>query len=233
MNAFTWAWHRWFGVAALAVASGTAGWALGRQGHDGRDPAPAHMVHAYVATVLRAPAAGGPGAAIQSFADGTISVHVDHVAVGWLLLELGSRGAVPDAAGPDATDGTVVVSESSCEPAEEDGGVVDTEFLERTLAEGTESERQAALTQALQAGIELEPEVLRQTYGSDPSESVRLLAFTTYVDTVSDDRAEVRAALQSGASNGSPAVQAEAQRPLAELEQYERAPAETPPQGLP
>jgi hypothetical protein len=191
---------------------------------------PTDLADARVATVPRAPAAGGPGAAIQPFADGTVSVHVDRVAVGWLLLELGSRGAVPEAAGPDATDGTVVVSESSCEPADEDPGV-DAEVLERTLAEGTESERHGALTQALQAGIELPPELLRQTYGSDPSESVRLLAFTTYVDAVSDDRAEVRAALESGAYNGSSAVQAEAHRRLAELEQYERMLVETPPQG--
>jgi hypothetical protein len=62
---------------------------------------------------------------------------------------------------------------------------------------------------------------------------VRLLAFTAYVDSVSDDRAEARLALESGVYNGSSAVQAEAQRRLAELEQYERVLAGTPPQGLP
>jgi len=55
---------------------------------------------------------------------------------------------------------------------------------------------------------------------------VRLLAFGIV------DRAEVRLALESGVYNGSSAVQAEAQRRLAELEQYERVLAETP-QGLP
>jgi hypothetical protein len=55
----------------------------------------------------------------------------------------------------------------------------------------------------------------------------------TYVDAISDDRTEVRAALQDGSYNGSAAVQAESQRRLAELEQLERMLAEAPPQGNP
>jgi hypothetical protein len=107
------------------------------------------------------------------------------------------------------------------------------EVLTQTLAEGSESERYAALMRLLEAGVDLPPELLRQTYESNPSERVRLLAFSTYVDSVSDRRTEVRAALQSGLYDGSSAVQAEAQRRLAELERFERVLSETPPQGLP
>jgi hypothetical protein len=148
-----------------------------------------------------------------------------------LLLALGRRGAVPRGAVGPANDGPAV-SDSSYEPADEDCGVVDVEVVTRTLAEGSESERYRALTQLLEAGIELPLELLQWTYASDSSETVRLLAFTAYVDSVSDDRAEARFALESGVYNGSSAVQAEAQRRLAELEQYEHVLAEIP-QGLP
>jgi hypothetical protein len=197
--------RHWLGVVALSVASGAAGWALKQPGHDSRVPAPAAIADARVANVTRPSISRVPDAAIRS--------------------------TVPDVAYQAAIDSAVVDIESSCEPADEDVGVVDATLLERTVAEGTESERQAALTRALQAGIDLPRELLRVTYGSDPSESVRLLAFTTYVDAVSDNRVEVRAALESGAYNDSPAVQAEAQRRLAELDSYERALAETPPQA--
>jgi hypothetical protein len=200
---FKLAWHCWFGVAALAVTSGAAGWALGQGGHDGPEPATAHVVDPYVATVPRSPQAREP--AVQAFPYETRTVD---------------------------TDDTVVASEPSCEVAAEDTGVLDMELLERTLTEGTESERHAALTHALEAGGgDLPPELLQRIYESDPSEAVRVLAFTTYVDSVSDNRAEARFALESGLYDASSAVQVEAQRRLAELEQFERALSEIPPQG--
>ena len=226
-------WRRWFGIAALAAASGTSGWALGQHGHDERGPAPEHTVGMRGATVRESPPTRGSGAAVQAFADGTVSVHVDRVAAEWLLRELGRRGAVQDAAGSIKTEDGVVIDEASCELAVQDTDVVHVELLERTLTEGSERERYDALTQALEAGIDLPPELLGRLYESDPSESVRLLAFTTYVDSVSDDRSQVRAALQSGVYDSSTAVQAEAQRRLAELERYELALSETRPQGLP
>jgi hypothetical protein len=226
-------WRRCFGLAALAVTSGAAGWALGQGGQDGPAPAPADIADARAAAPPRVPEARRRGTAIHVFADGSVSVHVDHVAADWLLLELGRRGAVPPGTAGRANDGTAVVSDSSYEPADEDCDVVDVEVLTRTLAEGSESERHTALTRLLEAGIDLPPALLRQTYASDPSENVRLLAFTALVDSVSDDRTEARVALESGVYNESSAVQAEAQRRLAELEQYERTLAETAAQGAP
>jgi hypothetical protein len=139
---------------------------------------------------------------------------------------------LPDATGDVYPDKTTVASEPSAEPADDDSGVVYIDALTRTLADGTESERYAALTQALQAGIDVPAELLQQTYGSDLSASVRLLALEAYVDSVSDDRDQVRVALQSALYDGSSAVQAEAQRRLSELERYESLLAETSPQGL-
>jgi len=123
-------------------------------------------------------------------------------------------------AGTQMLSDTTMMSELSC--ADEDPGVVHAELLERTLIEGTERERHGALTRALQTGIELPLELLQQTFLSDPSEDVRLLAFTTYVDAVSDDRPEVRKVLENGVYNDSSAVRAEALRRLDELERYER-----------
>ena len=200
-----WVWHRWFGVAVLVATAGAAGWALGPRPRDARDPAPADIADARVATLSHAPARREPRAAIPS---------------------------LPDATGDVYPDKTTAASEPSGEPADGDSGVVDIDALTRTLADGTESERYAALTQALQAGIDVPAELLQQTYGSDLSESVRLLALEAYVDSVSDDRDQVRLALQSALYDGSSAVQAEAQRRLSELERYESLLAETSPQGL-
>ncbi len=226
------AWRRSLGIAILAATCGAAGWAFGERGR-GSDATRTRIADPRVATVPQVSPPAGSGAVIQRHADGTVSVHVDRVSAGWLLLELRRRGSVPDAGRPAADHGTsAFTGPSYASPAEEGSAPVDVEFLERTLTEGTEPERYAALSQALQAGIDLPPELLRQTYGNDPSERVRLLAFTTHLDMVSDDRTEVRAVVQSGLY-GSAAMQTEAQRRLSELEQYELALAEAPAQGMP
>ena len=84
----------------------------------------------------------------------------------------------------------------------------------------------------MQSGFDLPPRLLQQTYVSDLSESVRLLAFKAYVDSISDDRGEVRATLESGVYDMSAAVQAESRRRLAELDRYELMLAAGPPQGF-
>ena len=126
---------------------------------------------------------------------------------------------------------TTSVGGASCEPADEDTGVLDIALLERTLTEGTETERHAALTEALQSESDVPPQLLQQTYVTDLSESVRLLAFKAYVDAISDDRAEVRNLLESGIYDMSAAVEAESRRRLAELERFELMLAEAPPQS--
>jgi hypothetical protein len=188
--------QRWLGVAALVVTSGATGWAIG-QAREAHDPASAHTADWRVDAVAHPSATRGTVASIETFADGNRSVHADSVA-----------------------------SEMSCPPADENPTAGNAERLERTLVEGTDNERYDALTQALQTGVELPMELLQQVSLSDPSEEVRLLAFTTYIDAVSDDRAEARAALESGIYNDHSAVRAEALRRLDELERYERMLAE-------
>ena len=64
---------------------------------------------------------------------------------------------------------------------------INAEDLATAFTLGTDSERHAALTKALQYDIELPPDLLINAYVNDPSDDVRLLAFTTYIDSQSDD----------------------------------------------
>ena len=128
-------------------------------------------------------------------------------------------------------DETTLASEPACEAADAGSGGLDLALLERKLTEGTETERYAALTAALQSESDVPPRLLQHTFVNDLSESVRLLAFEAYVDSISDDRSEVRATLESGVYDMSAAVQAESRRRLAELERYELMLAEAPSQG--
>jgi hypothetical protein len=57
------------------------------------------------------------------------------------------------------------------------------------------------------------------------------VAFKAYVDSISDDRREVRDTLESGVYDMSAAVQAESRRRLAELERYEHTLAAAPLQN--
>lgn len=201
------AWRRRLAVAALALASGTTGWFLGQGGHDGREPASANGVATRVATVPWMSETRVLGATTEALGDSAVLGHV-----------------VVD-------DEATLVNGTSCDLGDEGPGVLDVARLERTLTEGIETERFAALTAALQSGFDLPPRLLQQTYVNDLAESVRLLAFEAYVDSISDDRGEVRATLESGVYDKSAAVQAESRRRLAELEQYERMLAEAPSQG--
>lgn len=201
------AWRRRLAVAALALVSGTAGWVLGHQGHDSRESASANQVATHVAAVSPALETRVGGATAESASDKAVPVHLV------------------------ADDETTVVSESSCELADDGAGFLDVALLERALTEGTETERHAALTEALQSGFNLPPRLLQQTYVNDLSESVRLLAFKAYADSIADDRRKVRDTLESGVYDMSAAIQAESRRRLAELEQFELMLAAAPSQG--
>jgi hypothetical protein len=200
-------WRRGLAVAAIVLASGTTGWVLGQRGHGGREPASPEEDATHVATLAPASETRMPAATAESFDDGTAMVQVA------------------------AEDETTLVRKSSCEPADEGTGVLDVALLERTLTEGTETERYAALTEALQSEFDLPARLLQRTYVNDLSESVRVVAFKAYVDSISDDRREVRDTLESGVYDMSAAVQAESRRRLAELERYEHTLAAAPLQN--
>ena len=110
---------------------------------------------------------------------------------------------------------------------------INAEDLATALALGTDSERHAALTKALQYDIEIPPDLLINAYLNDPSDEVRLLAFMTYIDSASRDVEVVRAALQSATNNTSSIVQTEAYKRLDDLARYENGMAAAAAQGIP
>jgi hypothetical protein len=100
-------------------------------------------------------------------------------------------------------------------------GGLDPELLAASLAGGTDAERLAALTTALEYDVELPAERLIAAYENDASDQVRLLAFTTYVDTLATQVDAARAAMQAATGNTSDVVRMEAARRLDELAAYE------------
>jgi len=100
-------------------------------------------------------------------------------------------------------------------------GGLDPELLAASLAGGTDAQRLAALTTALEYDVELPAERLIAAYEHDASDQVRLLAFTTYVDTLATQVDAARAAMQAATGNTSDVVRMEAARRLAELAAYE------------
>ncbi len=99
----------------------------------------------------------------------------------------------------------------------------------RHCTKAQRTQRLAALTQALQSGVDLPPDVLRDAFEAGPS-ALRSLAFAAYIDTVSSDTAAVRAALLDGTYNDDAAVRADASARLIEFRQLEQAIAATPVQ---
>ena len=127
----------------------------------------------------------------------------------------------PDQSGV-VSDRTQVEPNAPAHESDEAPARINAEDLATALTRGTDSERHAALTKALQYDIALPPDLLINAYVNDPSDEVRLLAFTTYIDSQSDVEV-IRSALRSAMNNTSPIVQAEAQRQFDELTSYEAA----------
>jgi hypothetical protein len=113
----------------------------------------------------------------------------------------------------------------SCAGSGDDPPAADPEAIATVLAHGTEAERYDALVNALEAAVDLPPELLWQTYQHDAAERVRLLAFQTYADAKASEPAALREALQAGSVDASPDVRTEAEFRMAELDAYELASA--------
>lgn len=225
----------YFGFTLVAAVSGASGWLLNGQWHDAQvaDTPPAVRPDA-TRVAGTPPPAGAVGLPIRFHPDGRVSLHLDHVPLDWVLQELERRPPrqeVRSLAGTSAASSAEPVVCEAAEPAEL--SPQEQAALQRNLRQGSDAERQAALARANEAGVELPPALLRQLFESDPSEAVRLLAFTTYLDAVADDPAALRAALESGAYNHSAAVQQEARRRAGEWAALEEAVAATPAQGAP
>jgi hypothetical protein len=225
----------WFGFALVAAVSGASSWLLSGQWHEARvaDAPPAGRPDA-------TPPAGSPAAAgaarlpIQFHPDGRVSLHLDHAPLDWVVQELERRQPSPAARSPVGASVVSSAEPVGCEAAEPaELSPQELETLQRHLRQGSDAERQAALVRASEAGVELPPALLRQLFESDPSEAVRLLAFTTYLDAVADDPVAMRAALDSGTYNHSAAVQQEARRRASEWAEMEATVAASPAQGTP
>jgi len=93
-----------------------------------------------------------------------------------------------------------------------------TEVL-RTLREGNDAERLAALQEADSVGATLPADLLQQFIDSDPSDQVRLQAFKAYVDKRSNDADAVAKVLDAGRYNQSAAVRAESSKRLEMFDQ--------------
>lgn len=204
-----------FVLVVLVAVSGTVGWAASSLWHGFRHVT-VRAVEPAAVSVEPQPS-GTPAAPPQSdtmLADGYLSIHTDTAPVS-----------------PESRAEPTPLAFGGLDDAQPDPA--DQAHVIRAFWGGTEDDQYDALTQALQLGIDLPADLLRQAFETGPSERVRLLAFTTYLDGTTSDVESVREALVSGTVNTSAAVQAEARKRLEEFERYQEMIAATPPQGDP
>lgn len=218
---------RWVGIVAAVATASVLGWvvdALWRESPAA--PSERHAPAPRTPTILTS---AQPSVAVLG--DDMVSIHVDRTSVAWLLRELERQGARLPSAGQKILAGTTSLATEEPDAAEPDS--TEPDRLVIALRNGTEDDRQAAIMRAREQSIDLPAGLLRQTFETDSSESVRVLAFTTYIDTAMSDTESIREALTSGTFNSSAAVQAEARKRLTEFEIYQEMVAATPPQGDP
>jgi hypothetical protein len=143
--------------------------------------------------------------------DGRVTVHAEGVSAPWLMEELARATGAPLAGGPPAAD-----------PGTAPGGADAGELL-RVLRQGSAEQRLAALARADEEGIALPRAELLRLSESDPSEQVRIAAFSTYIGEMSnEDGRTLREALMRALRSPTPAIQQEARMRLEELDEYER-----------
>lgn len=224
-----------FGFALVAAVSGTSGWLLGGKWGEARIPETRPAVRPEARHLAGSDVApGAPAKPIEVHSDGRVSLHLGHAPLEWVLEELERRQPRRLSRMPTAAPVTSIPDPVTCKAA--DPGELSPQqqaALLRNLHQGSDAERQAALVRAGDAGVVLPPQLLRQLFESDPSEAVRLLAFTAYLDAVADDLVTLRAALESGTYNQSEAVQQVARRYANERAAAEDAVASTPARGAP
>jgi hypothetical protein len=223
------------GLAVLAAVSGTAGWVACSLWHEFQHVTlPAAVPAAVSVEPQTSVTMAVPPQFVTMLGDGYVSVHVDNAPIVWLLQEFERHGvplSIAAPASPRDFAGSTPLAFGGPDASEPDPA--DQAHLVDALRGGTEGDQYDSLTQALQLGIDLPADLLRQAFETGPSERVRLLAFTTYLDNTASDVESVREALASGTVNTSAAVQAEARKRLEEFERYQELIAATPPQGDP
>jgi hypothetical protein len=218
---------RWVGIAAALATASVLGWVVDALWRE--SPAAPSQRQAPAQRTPTVLTSARP--TVTVLGDGMVSIHVDRTSVAWLLRELERQGARLPSAAQEIPAGTTSLASGESDAAEPDSS--ESDRLVIALSNGTEDDRQAAIRRARDQSIDLPAGLLRQTFETDSSESVRVLAFTTYIDTAMSDAESIREALTSGTFNSSAAVQAEARKRLTEFEIYQELVAATPPQGDP
>ena len=132
--------------------------------------------------------------------NGYVSAQLDNVTIAWLLGELSRQGVRI----PGSTARPVLASSSAGSlgsqpddegPATADPGPEVQDRLLQTVRTGSEPERFAALTRALENGVDVPADVLFDTFNAALSDRLDLLAFSTYVDAASGNITSAREAL--------------------------------------
>jgi hypothetical protein len=214
----------WLGIA---LVSGAIGWGL-------RSPGPAPVRAEAPLRLAAAPAvAQGPvfnTPLIAVAGDGKVTLHVDQQPLEWVLEQIAQQSGWADvkarAAGPVAAREP---SPAGAAPAcAEPPRAVPLELALRALQGGSEAERAQGLLQIRNDGATVPDEMLKQLFETDASDSVRLLAFDSYLEPRSGDSLALRTALQAALYVPSGAIQREAKRRLEELVESERIDAAHP-----
>jgi hypothetical protein len=229
--------------AGTALLAATAGWSL----HAGGS-APQVATVPVVKTTGAAPAqpakAGAERTLIAVSADGQVTLRVEQQPLDWVLEQIAQQSGWADvrerarpaarpleasakAAGAPADETEAVCFDSAgARPAD----------AARTMAaieRGSESDRFDGLLQARADSLVVPSTTLKSIYETDASESVRLLAFETWLEANADRRDAVRDALDAALLLPSAAVQREARRRLDELNESERVDASDPQPAVP
>ena len=219
---------RWLRAIAVFVVGAGTGWIAAPDPSD--TPSASPPVRTESASRPNKPSYSSQPDSVKVLPGGLLSIHADGVTRAWLESELSRQGlSLKDPARGELVDrSTAAAFDAGAEtPAVES---VEPERVASALLNGTEQERIAALTHALEQGIDVPLELLRETVESGPSSDLRLLAFRMYVDALSADSEDAGAALTLGTSSDDPAVRAEALARLAEFEQLRQASAaQSPP----
>ncbi len=209
------------------LGSVAAGFVLGVAWHSGHQPgSPIEQSRAIAQNALLSRTSSAPMLVVEP--DGLITGHFDHVGRDWLVAALRTTSVdtsiAPSSSGP-------VLDEAITDPSAK-AFTVDEAVT--ALRNGSEPEQFDALTRAVQAGLDtdLPPRVLAATFQAGASDRLAMLAFSTYVDAVANDRDKARAAIGLGMESSSASVREDAARRMAELDRVVANEARSTDQGF-
>lgn len=170
--------------------------------------------------------------------DGSVTLHVDQQPLTWVIEQIEAQaGPVGEGAcrstPPAATQARVPRTAARLQPTEPStspqhaarlsastnpGGEHAIDTLIDTLQYGAEPERYRALRQAVESGVKLPDDLLRDIYEAEGSERLSQLAFEAYLEPLQDSPEGLRGALQDAQLASNRVVREDASRRLHDLE---------------